>query len=108
MIQRVEDRKPFYQKKAWSDDRKKNLAYLLNISRFPEVYVRPKTDANQSEETKEKCRSKSAQSRVSSSAGQVHTTRSVTLRIEFLKKKQLINARKEQDLHPRRKISSAA
>lgn len=109
MIQRVEDRKPFYQKKIWSEERKQNLTYLWNISRFPEVYMPPKSkDKNLKSSLKisEKVRPKSAHPRLTG-AGDVHTTRSVQLRLEFLKKKEMENSRKDQESHPKRQISSA-
>ncbi|KAI9103245.1 hypothetical protein DFS34DRAFT_358533 [Phlyctochytrium arcticum] len=37
--QRIEERQPFYSRTAWSEERKKNLSYLANHSRFPETYI---------------------------------------------------------------------
>lgn len=107
MIQRVEDRKPIYRTKVWLEERKQNLTYLWNISRFPEVY--PKTHekpAKNGTSVIEKSRPKSAHPSASAH-GEVHTTRSVQLRIEFLKRKELLNSRKAQELQPKRQISSA-
>ncbi|KAJ1568714.1 hypothetical protein HK096_005568, partial [Nowakowskiella sp. JEL0078] len=39
LMQRVEDREPNYRHKQWLDERRQNIAYLQNISRFPEVYM---------------------------------------------------------------------
>ncbi|KAJ3300368.1 hypothetical protein HK104_001331 [Borealophlyctis nickersoniae] len=38
-LQRVEDSKPIYDKRAWEEERCQNLTYLANISRFPEGYA---------------------------------------------------------------------
>ncbi|KAJ3130195.1 histone H3.1 [Nowakowskiella sp. JEL0407] len=38
LIQRVEDREPNYHHKVWLKERQRNIAYLRNISRFPELY----------------------------------------------------------------------
>ncbi len=100
----MEDRKPFYQKKVWSEERKQNLTYLWNISRFPEVYMPPKPKDQNANSSPVKARPISAHPRLTGPA-EVHTTRSVQLRIEYLKKKQLMNSRKEQEMDPKRQIN---
>lgn len=108
MVQRVEDRKPFYQKKIWSDERKQNLTYLWNISRFPEVYMPSKSKENNhksSPKISTQTRPQSAHPRLT--GAEVHTTRSVQLKIEYMKKKGLINCRKGHELQQIRQISSA-
>ncbi|TPX63249.1 hypothetical protein SpCBS45565_g06798 [Spizellomyces sp. 'palustris'] len=38
-VQRIEDRQPHYSRATWNEERRKNLLYLANHSRFPEIYV---------------------------------------------------------------------
>lgn len=44
MIERIESKKPLYDRKAWINDRVQNLVYLQNIATYPEIYIEPKRE----------------------------------------------------------------
>ncbi|KAJ3208670.1 hypothetical protein HDU67_006611 [Dinochytrium kinnereticum] len=40
ILQRIEDKAPYYNRLEWLADRKKNVGYLVNIAQYPKTYVR--------------------------------------------------------------------
>ena len=128
LIQRLEDRKPYYETKVWAQERRQNLTYLTNISRFPEGYatlldqeciphpdfmhakgqdqkkfkIRLNRSTKLQKEAREATRAKSAEpKREDMSEIKVGTTRSVLLRTEHLQKKKLEAAKLELQLNPK-------
>jgi hypothetical protein len=129
LIQRVEDRKPTYTKEVWIQERRQNLTYLTNISRFPEGYayilhqegISPRVNTHplkirwnrsiQLQKAAKKTKVTKSSDDVkpdAPEANKVGTTRSVTLRIQYLEKKKQEVARKELELKGTPKLSEKA
>lgn len=118
-IQRIEDQKAYYQKTQWKKDRTQNLAYLSNISRFPEVYTSsispsppqsktsnkppasPRHKHYDTTKMTDKFKPETVQKLVGDGKIRVGMTRAVLLRVEFLEKKK---KKDEEEVGSRRAV----
>ncbi|KAJ3108325.1 hypothetical protein HDU97_001450 [Phlyctochytrium planicorne] len=49
ILQRIEDKAPYYNRLEWLADRRRNLGYLFNIAQYPKTYIKVLEEEGESE-----------------------------------------------------------